>query len=732
MSKWSLTRKIATVGCILAAISLSVFIILASDRTEDSSDTTAMPFVNAAVISPKTYGSYGELMFAYVGQGNRLYNLDNESNPVINQPVRELLYASDDSILYTAACELDHSHLGRESVIQELQIGEQENRLNTIAIVTIDPCWSSNDEVIYYTEDSSPNQLCTFEPLTSTTEVAATFDRDIKGLRISSDGLLVTLSDGSEMLYVPLSKQLADPGIPTKGNTITVCEQYDLFLTPEGTLSYHWQGSGELVTIAENVLVGVSYQDNEIYYIQQTSEETALMSFTVSEEQHNLLHQLDSHILPQLTTDADYAFMLNELGIVYRYDIQSGELLPFAFIDMETIKAPMISLFDYRLMVYDLSKEQDASFCYAIPADTILSAEETEQNIELASELGSEATDPIQYPEFRYLSMNSAGDDVVRLQNQLNAYGYLYCEPTGVYGLETMRAVSAAQGDLNLEETGNADRVFQYLLYNTELNYQLAPVFNGYSGIRAGDIRARLLSLGYLVSEPSDECDSEMLHAIELFCVQNGISFEQTITEEIQQALFEKSAPRYSGWLALKEGDIGDACYSLNSRLKSLGYTAYSPHPDIDGQTISALSLFASANNKPFNGNISSELHQYVFSEGAITCPEEFKPDALIDTSSSTPDQVITDKQLKILRKWLTKSFAVNHTDRQAVKRLQVRLKHLGYLSQEAVTMVYDEQTGEAIRRFQAEHDLVVDGIPSKRTLMAVFSITSSTLSGDE
>ena len=255
MSKWSLTRKIATVGCILAAISLSVFIILASDRTEDSSDTTAMPFVNAAVISPKTYGSYGELMFAYVGQGNRLYNLDNESNPVINQPVRELLYASDDSILYTVACELDHSHLGRESVIQELQIGEQENRLNTIAIVTIDPCWSSNDEVIYYTEDSSPNQLCTFEPLTSTTEVAATFDRDIKGLRISSDGLLVTLSDGSEMLYVPLSKQLADPGIPTKGNTITVCEQYDLFLTPEGTLSYHWQGSGELVTIAENVPV---------------------------------------------------------------------------------------------------------------------------------------------------------------------------------------------------------------------------------------------------------------------------------------------------------------------------------------------------------------------------------------------------------------------------------------------------------------------------------------------
>lgn len=731
MRKWSLTRVIATCGCIIAALSLSVFLILATDRVDENYSESDLPFVNARMITPKTFGSYGELMFAYVGNHNYLYNLDDESAPIIEQPVKELLYASDDSVLYTASCELDIAHLGRESVIQELQIGEQENRLNTIAKVTVDPCWSSNDEVIYYVEDTNPVQLCTFEPLTSTSEVAAEFDDEITGLRISSDGLLVTLKSGAELLYVPLSKQLVDPGISTKGNIITVCEQYDLFLSPEGTLSYHWQGSDELVKIADDVLIGISHQDNEIYYIQRNADGVRLMDFIVSEEQHHLLAALDNFILPQLTVDADFAFVINEQGVVYRFDIQNGTISPYHFVDMDSIKSPLISLFDYRLMIYDLSKEPDATFCYSLPCDLVLSDEELEQNQERATEILEDNVDYTQNQEFSYMLLASTGENVTALQTQLNALGYLNCEPTGVYGVETMYAVMQAQTDLGLDVTGIANRLFQTLLSICEPGDMFQPISFGDSGFNVRNLEARMATLGYSVTSFTSECDNNLLKTMKLYCAHNGFEFEDIITPEIQQSAYMKDSPVYTGYIDLRQGDFSESAYALNARLHVLGYSEYSPRPCIDSNSITALMLFAEINDTEMHSVVTSALQEMLFSEEALPCPTERRPASLSEMRSSTEGQVITDRQLKILRKWLTKSFAINHTDRQAVKRLQIRLKHLGYLSEDSISMIYDKRTADAICSFQTDNGLSADGVPTKKTLMELFGISNSTLSGE-
>lgn len=731
MRKWSLTRIIATCGCILAAISLSVFLVLATDRVDESYSGSDLPFYNARMITPRTFGSYGELMFAYVGSQNYLYNLDDESVPLIEQPVKELLYASDDSVLYTASCEVDIHHLGRESVIQELQVGEQENHLNTIARVTVDPCWSSNDEVIYYVEDANPTQLCTFEPLTSTSEVAAEFEDDITGLRISSDGLLVTLKSGSELLYVPLSKQLTEPGIPTKGNIITVCEQYDLFLSPEGTLSYHWQGSDELVKIADDVLTGISHQDNEIYYIQRSADGINLMAFIVSEEQHHTLASLDNSILPQLTADADFAFVINEQGVVYRFDIQSNTIMPYHFIDMDSVKAPLISLFDYRLMIYDISKEPDATFCYFLSCDSLLSDEEQEQNQERAAEILENNADYAQNQELSYMAMGSTGEAVRTLQAQLNALGYLNCEPTGVYGAETMYAVMLAQTNIGMEVTGIANRLFQTILSASDPSPELQPISLGDSGFNVRNLSARMKTLGYSVAPSVVECDDSMLKAMELYCSQNGLAFEGVITVEMQESLYANDAPARAGYLDLSQGDISESVYAVNDRLHILGYSEYSARPVLDSNSISSFTLFAEINGASMDSVITASLQEILFSEDALPCPPERAPEPLSETTSSTEGQVITDRQLKILRKWLTKSFAINHTDRQAVKRLQIRLKHLGYLAEDSITMIYDEVTSNAIRSFQVDHELTSDGIPTKKTLMELFGISNSTLSGE-
>jgi hypothetical protein len=258
--KMDLQKTIIAISAIIAMIFGSLFLIMyANNKNYESNIPVEAATINSFVITPDNMGKQGELMFAYIGENNYIYNLDDESKPLIEQPASLLLYASDDTVLYVAPAETDANHLGRESIIQELQIGEHENNLYTIATVSIDPCWSSNDEVIYFVKDDQPKHLYTFEPLTSTTELAAEFEQNILGLRISSDGLLVSVDTGEEKLYVPLSKSLTEAYYNCQGSRVMVCEQYDLILSPSGELYYRWLGSNEAVKISDNVVVAKGY-----------------------------------------------------------------------------------------------------------------------------------------------------------------------------------------------------------------------------------------------------------------------------------------------------------------------------------------------------------------------------------------------------------------------------------------------------------------------------------------
>ena len=148
-------RLIVALAAVSSVVCGGTFMLLYAGRLLDEGGTAGGDAAGKApyVITPHHFGSYGELMFAYVGEHNYLYDLDDESQPLIEQPASQLLYASDDTVLYTASAELNADHPGREYLIQELQIGEHENSLFTIAQVSTEPCWSSNDEVIYFVRD---------------------------------------------------------------------------------------------------------------------------------------------------------------------------------------------------------------------------------------------------------------------------------------------------------------------------------------------------------------------------------------------------------------------------------------------------------------------------------------------------------------------------------------------------------------------------------------------------
>lgn len=718
--KIDLKKTLIVCSAVTAMVVGSIFLIMYSNnKAEQSNVPIEAAQINSFVITPDNMGKYGELMFAYVGNNNYLYNLDDESTPLIEQPVSFLLYASDDTVLYVAPTETDQNHYGRESIIQELQIGEHENNLYTIATVSIDPCWSSNDEVIYFVKDDNTKQLCTFEPLTSTTEVAAEFEQNIIGLRISSDGLLVTIESGEEKLYVPLSKTLTETYYNCQGSRVLVCEQYDLILTPSGELYYRWLGSNEATKIAENVVVAKGYQDNEILYIQNTPEGKVLNAYYVSEETIKELAKLPNNIMPQLTVSADYAFVIDSFNVVYKYDIGMNEFYPFTQIE-ENVKNPMIAVFDYRLMIYDLSREINQTFTYALDATIIPSDTEVEQINSFVEGKNAEIEGVI----YSSLGMASIGADVQELQNSLVNLGYLNTVPTGIYDVCTTVAVQNLQFDLGLEQTGIADNNLQTIIAENSVSAK-----SGYStlsttseGITVRDVQARLITLNYRVSPINGKVDEETILNLQNFAEQNEIDYDGIIiTSELLDALFDNGANVNKNRLGLKKGDCHIKVTELNQRLKELGYLAGSVNPSFDSKTIDAISLFKSVNNTDFTGDA---LFNLIFTDSAVKCPTELQPKALDDTTPSNPNQVISDRQLKIIRKWLTKQFAVNHTDRQAIKRLQMQLVRLGYFKIENVSMIYDQNTYDAIMSIQAANDLPSDGIASKSTLTMIFSTT--------
>lgn len=723
---FTLKRMIIAAGAVSATVVGSIFLIMYANQHSDSQSKSVEPSKqNAFVISPKTMGSYGELMFAYIGKDNYLYNLDDESKPLIDQPATQLLYASDDTVIYTASAELDDSHYGRESVIQELQVGDTGNVLNTIATVTVDPCWSSNDEVVYFVKDEDRKKLCTFEPLTSTTETAAEFDEEVTGLRISSDGLLVTTDSGTERLYVPLSKQLTDAYYDSQGSRLIVCEQYDLILTPDGTLSYRWLGSNDAVKVAEKVRVTCGYQDNEIMYIAQDEEGLSLNAYYVSEEQTEQLVKLSDNMLPQLTVSADYAFMADDSGVVYRYDIEGKQLVPFCKIKDE-VKNPMISVFDYRLMVYDLSREADSTFCYSLSANASPD-EKTAEQLEESKEKSSQETNP-DFAEYTTLGMGSVGYDVTTLQSKLLELGYTDAEPTGIYDVNTTVAVQYVQESMREPATGIATPELQFRLFNEAVGKHKG--YDGLSitlsGIRVRDAQARLRTLGYQKEPVTGIMDAPTVSALTRFAKQNGLEYSGNVfkTSDLK-LLLDKNAAEFSGSLPLEPGDCCPAVTKLNARLKTLGYLAGTVDPDYNEKTKTAVALFQEVNSLTVTGGADEKTLTMINAEKAQACPADKTPQAVNESLSKNSGQVISDRQLKIIRKWLTKQFAVNHTDKQAVKRLQMQLCKLGLFKAEQVSMIYDKNTMDAVRKFQQKNKLDnADGVASKNTLSEIFNKT--------
>jgi zinc D-Ala-D-Ala carboxypeptidase len=177
---------------------------------------------------------------------------------------------------------------------------------------------------------------------------------------------------------------------------------------------------------------------------------------------------------------------------------------------------------------------------------------------------------------------------------------------------------------------------------------------------------------------------------------QNATPTPTALTDSMRMVTADPANTPSPTPLILKLGARGDEVTRLQTRLKELGYYT----GEVDGQygqgTATAVTLFQSQHSLAADGVAGTATLTAVYGDAA----ETYVP---TPTPSPTPSM-------------LTKG-----DKGDAVSALQQRLKDLGYYTGD-VDGDFGAATQEAVRLFQSQNGLDVDGVSGARTLAAVFA----------
>ena len=197
-------------------------------------------------------------------------------------------------------------------------------------------------------------------------------------------------------------------------------------------------------------------------------------------------------------------------------------------------------------------------------------------------------------------------------------------------------------------------------------------------------IQEKLMELGYMDSdEPTEYYGSITEKAVKTFQSHNGLSSDGICGSETYDLLFSDSAKRY----VMQLGDSGDDVEGVQQRLYELGYvTTKSNITGTFGElTQSAVEEFQSKNSLKSDGKVGNNTLESLFSENPVS-----------------------------------KCYSIGDKD-DVIKQVQQKLKKLKYYSGSA-DGEYTKATATAVRKFQQNNDLVVDGTLGPTTKSAILS----------
>lgn len=323
-----------------------------------------------------------------------------------------------------------------------------------------------------------------------------------------------------------------------------------------------------------------------------------------------------------------------------------------------------------------------------------------------------------------YLRLGSTGQNVRTLQTRLIELGWMDGKADGTYGGATEAAVIAFQKKTSgLWDDGVAGPDTLKALYSDSAAKSSSPVSsigetleNGSEGDAVRALQKRLKELGYLSGSVDGSFGPSTLSAVIAFQGNNGLNADGKAGTATLNALYSSTAVSASGGSSgggssgssssgssssstttLKEGDTGDAVKKLQRQLKTLGYYSGSVDGTYGSGTVAAVENFQRVNNLKVDGKA-----------GPATQSKLYGTNATANTYSTLRE----------------------YDEGTAVTNLQYALYELGYFDG-PVDGIYGSTTKDAVRAFQINNNLKVDGIAGNSTLQAVYSSTAVSATAD-
>ena len=310
-----------------------------------------------------------------------------------------------------------------------------------------------------------------------------------------------------------------------------------------------------------------------------------------------------------------------------------------------------------------------------------------------------------------YLRVGSSGKDVRTLQDRLIQLGWMDGKADGKYGGATEAAVKAFQKKTSgLWDDGVAGPDTLKALYSSSAAKSSSPASSigetlqsGSEGDAVRALQKRLKNLGYLSGSVDGSYGPSTTTAVKDFQMQNGLNADGKAGTNTLNALYSSNAVSSNGTssggtqgnggnagssVTLKEGDTGSAVKKLQQALKEKGYYSGSVDGTFGSGTVEAVKNFQRMNHLTVDGKAGIATQNKLYGGGAVS--NNYSPLEEYDAGASVTD-------------------------------LQYALYELGYYDGK-INGIYGSTTKDAVRAFQINNNLKVDGIAGTDTLKKLYS----------
>ncbi|MBR2823820.1 MAG: peptidoglycan-binding protein [Clostridia bacterium] len=352
--------------------------------------------------------------------------------------------------------------------------------------------------------------------------------------------------------------------------------------------------------------------------------------------------------------------------------------------------------------------------------------------------------------EYVILERGSEGAEVKALQNALIQLGYLKGTADGKFGAATENAVLLFQQANGYPTTGVMDANTQAFLYSgkpknasgkKEEVTQVSPVTGATmkqhdTGDEVAELQRRLQTLGFYDGEVSGTFNLATRKAVIAFQKKNNLTADGVADAATQKKLWSLEALSVSDTptpaptptpspeptyiipdTTVRRNDSGADAKAVQKRLKELGYFKGTVDGKFTAASVSALKAFQEDHGLEADGVAGKGTYAVLFSNQALkkgTTPTPVPEETPVPGEEESGIPV--DASYETLRKGTSSS---------DVAYLQQVLINLGYLTGEPDGN-YGTQTEMAVKAFQKNNQLGVDGTAGTQTLTLLYSSEAS------